>query len=41
MERAARGDRIAQARIFHPELFPSRYEGKAWMRYPADPKVNE
>ena len=20
--------------IFHPELFPSRYEGRGWMRYP-------
>jgi iron complex transport system substrate-binding protein len=25
------------AEIFHPELFPSRYEGKGWMRYSADP----
>jgi iron complex transport system substrate-binding protein len=22
------------AEIFHPELFPARYEGKGWMRYP-------
>jgi iron complex transport system substrate-binding protein len=25
------------AEIFHPELFPSRYEGKGWMRYSAEP----
>jgi iron complex transport system substrate-binding protein len=29
------------AEIFHPELFPSRYEGKGWIRYPAKPRVNE
>ena len=29
------------AEIFHPELFPSRHEVKGWMRYPAEPKVNE
>jgi hypothetical protein len=23
------------AEMFHPELFPSRYEGKGWMRYRA------
>jgi iron complex transport system substrate-binding protein len=23
------------AEIFHPELFPSRHEGKGWMRYPS------
>jgi len=21
------------AEVFHPEMFPSRYEGKGWMRY--------
>jgi iron complex transport system substrate-binding protein len=26
------------AEIFHPELFPSRYEGKGWMRYAAEPR---
>jgi iron complex transport system substrate-binding protein len=25
------------AEIFHPELFPSRYEGGGWMRYSAKP----
>jgi iron complex transport system substrate-binding protein len=29
------------AEIFHPELFPSRYEGKGWMRYPVEPGVNK
>jgi iron complex transport system substrate-binding protein len=29
------------AEIFHPELFPSRYDGKGWMRYPVEPKANE
>jgi iron complex transport system substrate-binding protein len=29
------------AEIVHPELFPSRYEGKGWMRYPVAPRVNE
>ena len=29
------------AEIFHPELFPSRYEGKSWMRYPVEPGVNK
>jgi iron complex transport system substrate-binding protein len=29
------------AEIFHPELFPSRYEGKGWMHYPAEPRVNK
>lgn len=28
------------AEILHPELFPSRYEGKAWMRYPVETEVN-
>ena len=27
-----------EAEIFHPELFPSRYEGKGWMRYAAEPR---
>jgi iron complex transport system substrate-binding protein len=27
------------AEIFHPELFPSQYEGKGWMRYTAEPRV--
>ena len=27
------------AEIFHPELFPSRHEGKGWMRYVAEPRV--
>jgi iron complex transport system substrate-binding protein len=40
------GPRIAAsleilAEIFHPELFPSRYEGKGWVRYPAAPRVSE
>jgi hypothetical protein len=29
------------AEIFHPEIFPSCYEGKGWMRYPAESRVNE
>ena len=29
------------AEIFHPELFTSRYEGKGWMRYPAEPGVEK
>jgi iron complex transport system substrate-binding protein len=37
------GPRIAEsleilAEIFHPELFPSRYEGKAWMHTLAEPR---
>ena len=27
------------AEVFHRELFPSRHEGKDWMRYPAEPSV--
>src|SRR5262249_52400221 len=27
------------AEIFHPESFPCRYEGKGWMRYPAEPRA--
>ncbi|MGI8724698.1 MAG: hypothetical protein ACR2J1_04955 [Methyloceanibacter sp.] len=27
------------AEIFHPELFPSQYEGKGWMRYTAEPAL--
>ncbi|MGI8852231.1 MAG: hypothetical protein ACR2GC_02815 [Methyloceanibacter sp.] len=27
------------AEIFQPELFPSRYEGKGWMHYVAEPRV--
>jgi len=27
------------AEIFHPELFPSRYEGKGWTRYAGEPKI--
>ena len=27
------------AEIFHPELFPSRHEGRSWMRYAAKPSV--
>jgi iron complex transport system substrate-binding protein len=26
------------AEIFHPELFPSGYEGKSWMHYAAEPR---
>ena len=29
------------AEIFHPELFPSRYEGKGWMRYAAEPRIEK
>jgi iron complex transport system substrate-binding protein len=29
------------AEIFHPELFPSRYEGRGWMRYPGKLRVTE
>jgi iron complex transport system substrate-binding protein len=29
------------AEIFHPELFPSRHEGKGWMQYAADPRVEK
>jgi hypothetical protein len=29
------------AEICHPELFPSRYEGKGWMRYAAEPSVEK
>ena len=29
------------AEIFHPELFPSRYEGKGWMHYAAEPSVEK
>jgi iron complex transport system substrate-binding protein len=29
------------AEILHPELFPRRYEGKGWMRYPVEPGVNK
>jgi iron complex transport system substrate-binding protein len=29
------------AEIFHPEFFPSRYEGRGWIRYPAKPRANE
>jgi iron complex transport system substrate-binding protein len=29
------------AEIFHPELFPSRYEGKGWMHYVAEPRVEK
>jgi len=29
------------AEIFHPESSPSRYEGKGWMRYPAEPRVEK
>ena len=27
--------------IFHPELFPSRYEGKGWVHYAAEPRVEK
>jgi iron complex transport system substrate-binding protein len=27
------------AEIFHPESFPAHYEGKGWMRYPAEPRA--
>jgi iron complex transport system substrate-binding protein len=29
------------AEIFHPELFPSHNEGKAWMRYAGGPTVEK
>ena len=29
------------AEIFHPELFPSRHEGKGWMRYATGPTVEK
>jgi iron complex transport system substrate-binding protein len=29
------------AEIFHPELFPSRYEGKGWVHYTAEPRVEK
>ena len=29
------------AEIFHPELFPSRYEGKGWMHYVVEPRVEK
>jgi iron complex transport system substrate-binding protein len=29
------------AEIFHPELFPSRYERKGWLRYEAKPRMRE
>jgi iron complex transport system substrate-binding protein len=29
------------AEIFHPESSPSRYEGKGWKRYPAEPRVEK
>ena len=29
------------AEIFHPELFPPRYEGKGWMHYAAEPSVEK
>jgi iron complex transport system substrate-binding protein len=29
------------AEIFHPELFPSRYEGKGWVHYAAEPRVEK
>jgi iron complex transport system substrate-binding protein len=29
------------AEMFHPELFPSRYEWKGWMRYPANRRADE
>jgi iron complex transport system substrate-binding protein len=29
------------AELFHPELFPSRYEGEGWVRYEAEPRVRE
>jgi iron complex transport system substrate-binding protein len=27
------------AEILHPELFPSHYEGKGWIRYAAEPRT--
>ena len=29
------------AEICHPELFPSRYEGKGWMHYTVEPRVEK
>jgi iron complex transport system substrate-binding protein len=29
------------AEIFHPELFPSRYEGKGWTRYTGEPGIEQ
>jgi iron complex transport system substrate-binding protein len=29
------------AEIFHPELFPSRYQGQGWMRYAGEPRVEQ
>jgi iron complex transport system substrate-binding protein len=29
------------AEIFHPELFPSRHEGKGWMRYAGEPRIEK
>ena len=29
------------AEIFHPEVFSSRYKGKGWMRFPAEPRVEK
>jgi iron complex transport system substrate-binding protein len=29
------------AEIFHPELFPSRHEGKGWVHYTAEPRVEK
>ena len=29
------------AEIFHPEFFPSRYEARGRIRYPAKPRANE
>jgi iron complex transport system substrate-binding protein len=29
------------AEIFHPELFPSGHEGKGWMHYAAEPRVDK
>ena len=44
--RRSRGPRVVEsleilAEIFHPELFPSRYEGKGWMYYAAEPSVEK
>jgi iron complex transport system substrate-binding protein len=29
------------AEILHPELFPSRHEGKGWVRHAAEPRVEK
>jgi hypothetical protein len=29
------------AEIFHPELFPPRHEGKGWMCYAGEPRVEQ